>query len=107
MRHAVAIDIGDHVAISTEQRLRRAHFGARGKLPFRETIAAVFLELRGRSIGFRASCTERALVHFAADAEGAGLRKLRRAERARVETVAAADAEVLVVEHDTVLGLVE
>src|SRR5690606_32931409 len=54
-----------------------------------------------------AARAERALVHLAAQPEGAILRELRRAERAGVEAVAAADAQVLVVQHDAVFGLVE
>src|SRR5690606_19795506 len=48
-----------------------------------------------------------ALVHLAAHAEGGLLRILRRAERTGVEAVAAADAQVLVVQHDAVGGRVE
>src|SRR5262249_15980870 len=48
-----------------------------------------------------------ALVHLAAAAEVAGLRVLRRAERAGVEAVAATNAEVLGVQDHAVVGLVE
>src|SRR6185437_5295006 len=107
MGDAGAIDVGDHLAVAAEQRLRRAHFRAHRQLAFRQAIAAVLLELRLRAVGFGTARAERALVHLAAHAEGAGLRKLRRAERARVEAVAAADAEVLVVQDDAFLVLVE
>src|SRR5689334_24482082 len=55
--------------------------------------SAVLLELGLAAVGFRAAGAERALVHLAAQAEGARLRELRRAERAGVEAVAAADAD--------------
>src|SRR5262249_7516592 len=45
-----------------------------------------------------------ALVHLAARAEVADLRVLRRAERAGIEAVAAADADVLRVQHHRVRG---
>src|SRR6185503_17908367 len=60
-----------------------------------------------REIGLGPAGAERALVHLAAQAESAVLRELRRAERAGVEAVAAAYAEVLVVEHHALGGLVE
>src|SRR5689334_21972059 len=69
--------------------------------------SAVLLELGFAAVGFRTAGAERALVHLAAQAEGARLRELRRAERAGVEAVAAADAEVLVVQHHPVVGAVE
>src|SRR5439155_17223311 len=76
-------------------------------LAFGEAIAPVLGELLGRAVGLRAAGAERALVHLAAHAERAGLRELRRAEGARVEAVAAADAQVLVVQHHAFLRLVE
>jgi hypothetical protein len=61
-----------------------------------------------RGVGLlRAAGAEGALVHLAAGAEVARLRELRRAEGAGVEAVAAADAEVLGVQHHAFLGLVE
>src|SRR6202008_4261940 len=49
----------------------------------------------------------RAFVHFAARTKVADLRILGRSERARIEAVSAADAEILVVQHDTVLGRID
>src|SRR5207302_2082195 len=72
-----------------------------------QAVAAVFPELGLAAVGLGPAGAEGALVHLAAQAEGAGLRELRRAERAGVEAVAAADAQVLVVQHHTVVGLVE
>src|SRR4029077_10753154 len=95
---AVAIDLGDDVAVAAEQRLGRAHFGAGRQLAFGQAVAAILREFLGRTVLFRAACAERALVHLAAHAERARLRKLRRAERAGVEAIAAADAQVLVVQ---------
>src|SRR5689334_8020641 len=107
MRHAIAVDVRDHLAVATEQRLRRAHLGARRQLAFGEAVAAVFRELGLRTVGLGTAGAERALVHLAAHAEGAGLRELRRAERTRIEAVAAADAQVLVVQDHAFLGFVE
>src|SRR3954462_11371693 len=78
----VAEDVGHHVAVAGEQRLGRAHLGARGQLALGQAVAAVFLELRLRPVGFGAAGAERALVHLPAHAEGAGRRELRRTERA-------------------------
>src|SRR6185436_15012986 len=106
-QHALAVDVGDDIAVAAEQRLGRAHLGARRQLALGQAVAAVFLELRRALILLRAAGAEGALVHLAAQAERAGLRELRRAERAGVEAVAAADAQVLVVQHHAVVGAVE
>src|SRR5439155_26821395 len=90
-----------------EQRLGRAHLGARGQLAFGQAIAPVLLELGLAAVGLGTAGAEGALVHLAAQAEGAVARELRRAERARVRAVAAADADVLVVQHGAFVGAVE
>src|SRR5712664_2851427 len=105
--HALPVDVGDHVAVAAEQRLGRAHFRARGELPLREAVRAVLRELLFREVLLRAAGAEGALVHLAAHAERAALRILRRAERAGVEAIAAADAQVLVVQDDALFRLVE
>src|SRR5258706_6250221 len=105
--HALPVDVGDHVAVAAEQRLGRAHFRARGELPLREAVRAVLRELLSREVLLRAAGAEGALVHLAAHAERAALGILRRAERAGVEAIVAADAHVRVVQEDAVLRLVE
>src|SRR6185503_10120368 len=101
-RHALLVDLGDDVAIAGEQRLGRAHLGAERQLAFGEAVGAVLLVFRLRAVGLGAPGAEGAFVHLAAGTEVADLRILRRAERAGVETVAAADAQVLAVQHDRV-----
>ena len=78
-----------------------------GSLPSARRLRPYFLNSASELPLLGAAGAERALVHLAAHAEGAGLRKLRRAERAGVEAVAAADAQVLVVQHDAFFGAVE
>ncbi len=56
---------------------------------------------------FRATGAEGALVHLAPIAKGGGLRELGRPERTGKQAVAATDAEILVVQHDTVVGVIE
>src|SRR5690606_33722410 len=70
-------------------------------------VAPVLLPLRLAAVLLRAAGTEGALVHLAAQAEGAVGRELRRAERTGVRAVAAADAGVLVVQHHAFLGVVD
>src|ERR1019366_1249849 len=101
------IDVGDHVAIAGEQRLGRAHFGAERQLAFGQPIGAIFLVFFLRAVQLRTTGTIGALVHLAARAEIADLRILRGAEWAGIETVAAADAQILGVEHDAVGGRVD
>src|SRR5437660_1926531 len=102
--HALPVDLRDDLAVAGEQRLGRAHLGAERQLAGREPVGAVFLELLGRAVSFRAAGAVGALVHLAARAEVADLGILRRAERAGVEAVAAADADVLRVQHHRVGG---
>src|SRR5881394_4409540 len=71
-KHALAVDVGNHVAIAAEQRLGRAHLGARGQLALGEAVAAVLAELGFAAVGLGAAVAERALVHLATQAEGAG-----------------------------------
>src|SRR5574340_864452 len=106
-QHALAIDVRDGVAVAAKQRLGGAHLGAGRKLAFRQAVASVLPELGLAAIGLRAAGAEGALVHLAAQAEGAGLRELRRPERAGVEAVAAADAKILVVQHHPVVGVIK
>src|SRR6185503_16051582 len=72
-----------------------------------DAVAAVLAEFLDGVVLLGAARAVRALVHLAAQPEGARLRELRRAERARVVAIAAADAEVLVVQDDLVLRPVE
>src|SRR4029450_1739720 len=44
--HPFLVDLGDDVAVSGEQRLRRAHLGAQRQLAFGQPVGAVFLVLR-------------------------------------------------------------
>src|SRR5581483_739693 len=78
-----------------------------GQLAFGETVAPVLLELGFGAVGLRSAGAEGALVHLAAQTEGARLRELRRAERAGVEAIAASDAQILVMQHHAVIGAIE
>src|SRR5258705_3118872 len=104
---AVTVDLGDDVAVPGQERLGRAHLGADRELAGRQTVGAVFLVLCRGPIGFRATRAVGAFVHLAARTEVADLGILRRAERAGVEAIAAADAEVLGVQHHGIGGGVE
>src|SRR5215813_15434902 len=105
--HPLLVDLRDHLAVAGEQRLGRAHLGAQRQLAVGQAVRAVALILGEGAVDLRAAGAEGALVHLAARAEVADLRILRRAERAGVEAVAAADAEILRVQHDAVRGRVE
>src|SRR6056297_1362662 len=97
--NALAIDIRDDVPVSGQKRLGRTHLGADGQLALGGPVAPVLLELCLTVVLFGTAGAEGTFVHLAARAEVASLRELRRAERARVEAIAAADAEVLGVEN--------
>ena len=73
-----------------------------GSLPSDEPVGAVFLVLDRRVVGLGPAGAIGAFVHLAARAEIADARILRRAERAGVEAIAAADAKILGVQHHAV-----
>src|SRR6056297_4031486 len=105
--HALAVDIGDHVAIPRQQGLCRAHLGADGQFALGDPVAAVFLELGLAVVFLGATGAEGTFVHLATASEVACLRELRRTERARVEAVTTPDAEILGVQNHPVGRLVE
>src|SRR5207302_10563818 len=105
--HPVLVDLGDDLAIAGQQRLGRAHLGAQRQLAFGEPVGPVFCEFGLGAVRFRPAGAVSALVHLAARAEIPDPGILRRAERAGVEAIAAADAEVLGVQHHAVGGGVE
>src|ERR1017187_3868374 len=107
LRHALLVDLGDDIAVAGEQRLGRAHLGAQRQLAFGKTVGAVFLELFLAVVGLWTAGAEGALVHLAARAEVADLGILRRPERAGVEAIAAADAQVLGVQDHAIGGRIE
>src|SRR5207244_5065989 len=90
--------------VAGEQRLGRAHFRTQRQLALDQTVGAVFGVVGRRVVGIRAAGAVGALVHLAARAEVADARILRRGERTGVETIAAADAQVLRVQHHRVGG---
>src|SRR5262249_18518961 len=87
-----------------EQRLGRAHFRAQRQLALDQAVGAVFGVVRRRVLRLRTAGAVGAFVHLAARAEIADARILRRAERTGVETIAAADAQILRVQHHGVGG---
>src|SRR5882724_9370266 len=104
---ALLVDLRDDLAVAGQERLGRAHFGAERQLALRQPVGAVLHVLRFAAVRLRAAGAIGALIHLAARAEVADLRVLRRAERAGVEAIAAADAEILGVQHHRVGGGVE
>src|SRR5262249_31959794 len=104
--HALLVDLGDDLTVAGKERLSRAHLGAQRQLALGEPVGAVLLVLLLRAVRAppRAGGAIGALVHPAARAEVADLGILRRAERAGVEAIAAADADVLRMQHAPVGG---
>src|SRR3989442_10612488 len=107
LQHPFLVDLGDDLAVAGEQRFGRAHLGAQRQLAFGEAVGAVFVELLHRIVWLGSAGAIGAFVHLAAGAEIADARILRRPERAGVEAIAAADAQVLGVQHHGVRGGVE
>src|SRR5262245_20713934 len=105
--HALLVDLRDDLAVAGQQRFGRAHLRAQRQLALGQTIGAVLLVLRQGAVRLRPAGAIGAFVHFAARAEVADPRILRGAERAGVEAIAAADAQVLGVQHHAVGGGVE
>src|SRR5258705_1597632 len=108
-QYALPVNLSDDFAIAREQRLGRAHRGAQRQLAFAEPVGAVFRKLLGAA-GSLVSATTGAIgafVHLAARTKIADHRILRRPERAGIEAIAAADAQILVVQHDAVFGRID
>src|SRR5258708_6894741 len=104
LRHPLLVDLGDDRAVAGEERFGGAHLGAERQLALAETVRAIFGVFRGAARGFRpaAAGAVGAFVHLATGAEIADPRILRRPEGTGIEAVAAADAQILVVEDDPV-----
>src|SRR5262249_39361849 len=107
LEDTLLVDLGDDLAVPGEQRLGRAHFCAQWQLALGQPVGAVFPVFGLGAVSLRTAGAIGAFVHLAARAEVAHPRVLRRAERARVEAIAAADAEVLGVQDHRVGGGVE
>src|SRR5690606_22014641 len=80
-RDPFAIDVGDHLAVTGEERARRAHFSAQRQLAFRNPVAAVLLHLGIGTALLRSASAEGALVHFSTTAEVCCLRVDRKSTR--------------------------
>src|SRR5262249_28255609 len=104
---ALLVDLSDDLTVAGQERLGRAHLSAQRQLSLGQSIGAVFLELHLRIVGLGATGAKGALVHLAARAEVADSWVLWGTKRAGVEAIAAADAEVLGVQHYGVRGGVE
>src|ERR1700723_623740 len=104
--HPLLVDLGDDIAVAGQQRFGRAHFGAERQLSLREPVGAVLLEFLGAAAYFRpaAARAESTFIHFAARAEVADVRILRRAEWACIETVTTTDAQILRMQHHPFFG---
>src|SRR5712691_4653456 len=105
--HALSVDLGDDLAVAGEQRLGRAHLGAERQLAFRQTVGAVLRVFGLAPVRLRPARAVGAFVHLAARAEIADFWILRRAERAGVEAITAADTDVLRVQDDPIGGRID
>src|SRR5690625_4747630 len=102
-----AVDLADHITITGKERARRADFGAERQLAFGHPVRAVKAEFLGRAARLRPTRAMGACVHAAARAELGFARVLGRPERAGIETVAAADAGLLVMQNHADIGLID
>ncbi len=101
------VDVGDDIAVSTQQSLRGAHLGAKGQLALGDAVASVQQVFFDGSVRWGATGAEGTFIHLAACAERILFGKLRRTKRTRIKTVATPDAEVFVVQDDPIRGEVE
>src|SRR3569623_1071826 len=98
--HPFLVDQGNDFAVARQKRFGRTHLGALRQFSFGETIGAVLFIFLLAAFGFRAAGAERAFVHLTARSEVADLRVLRRAKGTSIETIAAANAEILGMQHN-------
>src|SRR6266404_78756 len=104
--HALLVYLGDDLTVTRKQRLGRAHLRTERQLALEHAVGAVFtvfLAAAGNFVSAAAS-TIGALVHLATRAEVADPGILRSTERACIEAVAAADAQILRMEYDAIIG---
>src|ERR1700730_2045310 len=103
--HTFLVDLSDDLAVPGKQRFGRAHLRAQRQLALQQAVCAILLVFLDASGNFwsAAACAIGALVHLAARSEVADHGILRCAERAGVEAIAAADAQILGVEDDTLI----
>src|SRR4051812_1495270 len=104
--HTLLVDLGNDLAVAGEQRFGRAHLRAQRQLALQHAIGAVLGVFFAAARNFRPAAAGAigALVHLAAGPKVADFGILRRAEGTRVETVAAADAQILRMKDDTFVG---
>src|ERR1700738_3875906 len=104
--HTVLVDLRDHLAVACKQRFGRAHLSTQRQLALEHAVGAVFPVFLDAAGLFRSASTGAigALVHLPAGAEVAQPGILRRAERTRVEAVAATDAQILRGKHAAPVG---
>src|SRR6266481_5876976 len=100
------VNFGDDLPVAREQRFGGAHLGAQRQLALAETVRAILPELLGAARRFRSAAAGAvgAFIHLAARAKIADTRILRRPERAGVEAIPTADAQILRMKHDAILG---
>src|SRR5258708_28412167 len=101
--HPLLVDLGDDLAVACEQRLGGAHLRAQRQLALEHAVGAVLVVFLDAAGNFRPAAAGAigALVHLAARAEVAEHRILRRAERAGVKAITAAEATILTIRDDT------
>src|SRR6267143_1054851 len=104
--HTLLVYLGDDLVVTRKQRLGRAHLRAQRQLALEHAVGSVFTVFLAAAGNFvpAAASTIGALVHLAARAEVADLGILRSTERACIEAVAAADAQILRMEYDAIIG---
>src|SRR6266481_7764952 len=104
--HALLVYLGDDLTVTRKQRLGRAHLRTQRQLALEHAVGSVFTVFLAAAGNFvpAAASTIGALVHLAARAEVADLGILRSTERACIEAVAAADAQILRMEYDAIIG---
>jgi len=103
----LAVDVGNHVAITAEKCFCGAHFSTKRKFTFSQTVTPVLLVFFCGVVFLRSTSAEGTLVHLASGSEVTCLRVLWRTEWARVEAISATNAEVLRVENHPLLCLVD
>src|SRR5512136_559815 len=68
--HALDVDVGNDIAVSAQEGLRRAHLGTQRQLAFGDPVTSVELIFFNRPVRQRAAGAEGTLVHLAPGSEG-------------------------------------
>ncbi len=106
LKNAFSINIGHDIGITSHQGLGGAHSGTKRNFAFGNPVLTVKSPFFLTEVFLRSTRTKCALIHGTAGTKDLPFRKLWCAKRAGHKTIATADADLFIDQHDTVIPLI-